>query len=90
MEGDRALIWRKSSYSGNNGGQCVEVAARDVVLVRDSKDPYGAMLEVAPEMWREFIGRVKNDAGGGSRRLGALRHRGGALNGVQPVAPLRG
>jgi hypothetical protein len=62
MEGDRALIWRKSSYSGNNGGQCVEIAARDVVLVRDSKNPRGPVLEVAPEMWREFIGHLKSDA----------------------------
>jgi hypothetical protein len=63
MEGDRALTWRKSSYSGNNGGQCVEVATRGVVLVRDSKDPHGMVLEVAPEMWREFIRDLKNNAG---------------------------
>ena len=25
MDGKRAITWRKSSYSGNNGGQCVEV-----------------------------------------------------------------
>lgn len=62
MEGDRALIWRKSSYSGNNGGQCVEVAARGVVLVRDSKNPCGAVLEVAPEKWREFIRQLKSEA----------------------------
>jgi hypothetical protein len=62
MAGDRALNWRKSSYSGNNGGQCVEVAARGVVLVRDSKNPHGPVLEVAPQMWREFIGRLKNNA----------------------------
>jgi hypothetical protein len=61
MEGDRALTWRKSSYSGNNGGQCVEVAVRDVVFVRDSKNPYGAILEVDPDMWRDFIERVKSN-----------------------------
>ncbi len=60
MEGDRALIWRKSSYSGNNGGQCVEVAARGIVLVRDSKNPQGLMLEVSPQKWREFIEQIKN------------------------------
>ena len=27
MEGNRAIAWRKSSYSGNNGGDCVEVGA---------------------------------------------------------------
>lgn len=62
MVGDRALTWRKSSYSGNNGGQCVEVAARGIVRVRDSKNPQGPVLEVAPEKWREFIRRVKNSA----------------------------
>jgi len=39
MDLDRAT-WRKSSYSGTNGGNCIE-AARDlpgVVAVRDSKD----------------------------------------------------
>ncbi|MFF0609175.1 DUF397 domain-containing protein [Nocardia tengchongensis] len=30
--------WRKSSYSGSNGGQCVEVAvASETVQIRDSK-----------------------------------------------------
>jgi hypothetical protein len=62
MEGDRALNWRKSSYSGNNGGQCVEAAARQVVLVRDSKNPHGPVLEVTPEMWHKFIMYLKNNA----------------------------
>jgi hypothetical protein len=37
-----AAGWRKSSHSGNNGGDCVEVAGnlRDAVAVRDSKDPW--------------------------------------------------
>ena len=63
MEGDRALSWRKSSYSGNNGGQCVEVATSGVVFVRDSKNPHGAVLEVPPQMWREFIAHLKVDVG---------------------------
>jgi hypothetical protein len=62
MDGDRALTWRKSSYSGNNGGQCVEVAARGAVFVRDSKNPHGPMLEVPPHIWREFIRHLKGDA----------------------------
>jgi Domain of unknown function (DUF397) len=63
MEDDRALIWRKSSYSGNNGGQCVEISAPGSVLVRDSKDPHGTVLEFAPQTWRKFAGQTKNDAG---------------------------
>lgn len=63
MEGKRVLSWRKSSYSGNNGGQCVEVAARGLIVVRDSKDPQGPVLEFTPESWRKFARHIKNDAG---------------------------
>lgn len=53
--------WRKSSYSGDNGGQCVEVAENlpGVVAVRDSKDPDGPALVFTPEEWRAFISGVK-------------------------------
>ncbi|TDC38826.1 DUF397 domain-containing protein [Actinomadura sp. KC345] len=43
----RNAKWRKSSYTGSNGGNCVELAeAADasVVAVRDSKDPDGPVL----------------------------------------------
>jgi len=60
MDENRTLTWRKSSYSGNNGGQCVEVAVSSVVFVRDSKDPHGQVLEITPEMWREFIRNLKH------------------------------
>jgi len=63
MEGSRALSWRKSSRSGNNGGQCVEVAASARVLVRDSKNPDGKRLAFTPQAWREFAKRVKNGTG---------------------------
>lgn len=63
MEGDRALTWRKPSYSGNNGGQCVEVATPGRVLVRDSKNPHGAVLEFTPETWRKFTDQTKGNAG---------------------------
>lgn len=59
MEGERSLSWRKSSYSGNSGGQCVEVAAPGPVLVRDSKDPHGAVLEFHPEAWRHFAEQTR-------------------------------
>lgn len=54
-------IWRKSSYSSGNGGQCVEVARNlpGVVAVRDSKDPEGGALVFTPEEWRAFIGGAK-------------------------------
>lgn len=54
-------LWRKSSYSGNGGGNCVEVAPNltDAVAVRDSKDPRGPVLAMAPAEWRDFIAEVK-------------------------------
>ncbi len=36
--------WRKSSYSGDNGGECVEVALAQAVLVRDTTDRDGPVL----------------------------------------------
>jgi hypothetical protein len=50
-------VWRKSSRSGGNGGDCVEVAGNlpDVVAVRDSKDPTGPVLTFSPAAWRAFI-----------------------------------
>ena len=53
--------WRKSSRSGDNGGACVEVARNlpRTVAVRDSKDPHGPVLTVAPAGWRDFIADVK-------------------------------
>jgi hypothetical protein len=53
--------WRKSSRSGNGGGECVEVAIRQpsAIAVRDSKDPHGPVLTVAPAGWRDFIADVK-------------------------------
>ena len=50
------MTWRKSSYSGGNGGDCVEVATvPDRVLIRDSKDESGPVLSVAPTEWRSFL-----------------------------------
>jgi hypothetical protein len=53
--------WRKSSYSGSNGGQCVEVARNlpGVVAVRDSKDPDGPSLVVTAGAWRAFLDGVR-------------------------------
>ncbi len=52
------LTWRKSSYSGAEGGECVEIAAtHDVVHIRDSKRPLDApALTVGHQAWARFIG----------------------------------
>jgi Domain of unknown function (DUF397) len=53
--------WRKSSYSGNGGGDCVEVARNlaGVVLVRDSKDQAGPALAFTYEAWSALVQGVK-------------------------------
>ena len=55
-----ALNWRKSSRSGNNGGDCVEVAdAASVVMVRDTKDRDGGTLAFTAEAWAAFTDTLK-------------------------------
>ncbi|MBA2806965.1 DUF397 domain-containing protein [Streptomyces sp. KM273126] len=54
------LEWFKSSYSGNDGPECVEVAiahatALTTVHVRDSKDRDGARLAFAEGAWAQFV-----------------------------------
>jgi len=53
--------WHKSTCSGDNGGNCVEVARNlpNVVAVRDSKNPHGPALTVESAGWRAFIADVK-------------------------------
>ena len=50
--------WKKSSYSGSEAN-CVEVAVRDRVVVRDTKDRSGLVLRFTPAAWREFAGHIK-------------------------------
>lgn len=54
-------VWKKSSRSGNGGGNCVEVATNlpGLIAVRDSKNPNGAALAFTPSEWRAFLGGVK-------------------------------
>jgi hypothetical protein len=52
-------IWRKSSYSGDNGGECVEVASPGVVLVRDTTDRSGPVLTFTADVWRAFTATIK-------------------------------
>ncbi|MFB4304623.1 DUF397 domain-containing protein [Actinomadura sp. GTD37] len=55
--------WRISTYSGAGNNSCVEVALSvpGVVGVRDSTDPGGPVLVVAPSAWRALTSRIKND-----------------------------
>lgn len=50
------LHWLKSSYSGGEGGACVEVATCAATIhVRDSKNTEGPMLTFAPTSWASFV-----------------------------------
>ncbi|WSJ91449.1 DUF397 domain-containing protein [Streptomyces sp. NBC_01304] len=55
--------WRKSSYSGGEAGQCVEVAdvieSHEGIAVRDSKHPTGPALMLPPASFAAFIGNVR-------------------------------
>jgi hypothetical protein len=47
--------WFKSSYSGSEGDNCVEVAAHHAaVLIRDSKDTQKRPLSVSLGAWSAF------------------------------------
>ncbi|MEU4235660.1 DUF397 domain-containing protein [Nonomuraea sp. NPDC026600] len=54
--------WRKSTRSGSDGGNCVEVAELSGGHrgVRDSKNPTGPALIFTPGEWDAFIGGVKD------------------------------
>ncbi|MEV8404669.1 DUF397 domain-containing protein [Streptomyces niveus] len=54
-----ALEWFKSSYSGDEGGNCVEVAAHPTAVhVRDSKVTEGPVLTLTPAAWSAFTSDI--------------------------------
>ncbi|MFI8946989.1 DUF397 domain-containing protein [Streptomyces sp. NPDC053750] len=53
------LLWVKSSYSGAEGGDCVEVAADTAVVhIRDSKAAAGPVIRVSRTAWAGFVGEA--------------------------------
>jgi hypothetical protein len=53
--------WQKSSRSGPNCDNCVEVAFVDgVIAVRDSKRPGGPVLLFTQDEWDAFVGGAKD------------------------------
>ncbi|WP_328459822.1 DUF397 domain-containing protein [Actinoplanes sp. NBC_00393] len=55
-------VWHKSTRSGGNGGDCVEVAINlpGIVAVRDTKDPDGAALVFTHSEWVAFLAGVRD------------------------------
>ncbi|MFF2367040.1 DUF397 domain-containing protein [Streptomyces sp. NPDC058122] len=56
--GGPELPWRKSTYSdSSNSSECVEIAPTPTTIhIRDSKNPGGARLAMAPAAWTAFVG----------------------------------
>ncbi|MEU0682058.1 MULTISPECIES: DUF397 domain-containing protein [Streptomyces] len=56
------LAWFKSSYSGTEGGECLEVAAATTgVHIRDSKTAVGPVLTVSRDAWAGFVGLASSE-----------------------------
>jgi len=54
------MEWRKSTYSGANGGDCVETAsAAGAILVRDTTNRAGVTLTIAAPAWQTFISGIR-------------------------------
>ena len=54
-------IWRKSTYSGTDGGDCVELAALPAELgIRDGKNPERGHLALSGRRAAAFLARVKS------------------------------
>lgn len=60
MESNDVDPWRKSTYSSNGGGNCVEVGQRDgSIMVRDTKDAgQGPVIKISPAEFRSLVARV--------------------------------
>jgi hypothetical protein len=57
------IAWRKSSYSGSNGGACVEVGTLGPAIgVRDSNHPNGPQLAFPAATWKAFTNQLKVSA----------------------------
>lgn len=55
--------WRKSSYSGSTGGECLEIAeAPHLVAVRDSKDVTRPALHLSRPAFATFVAAAARDA----------------------------
>jgi hypothetical protein len=57
------MNWRRASFSGSYGQNCVEVANLPrAVAVRDSKNPDGPKLTFTPAGWQAFTNRMRRRA----------------------------
>jgi Domain of unknown function (DUF397) len=90
MEDNIKPGWRTSSYTGNGGGNCVEVADQPArVLVRDTKDRTGPALRFSPDAWRAFIAQLKRSLT--TERIGiSAAIRGRSFHNERPLRRTKG
>ncbi|MCQ4207567.1 DUF397 domain-containing protein [Streptomyces longispororuber] len=55
---DGNATWVTSSYSNDQGGECVEVRLTPVIGVRDSTRPTGGSLDLSADVWASFLTMV--------------------------------
>ncbi|MFI1710615.1 DUF397 domain-containing protein [Streptomyces griseoruber] len=69
--------WIKSSHSGDNGGNCIEVSPDfpAVVPVRDSKTPDGPILLIPRSAWAVFVAEVRAFPDGPGADEDAIKRR---------------
>lgn len=59
MEDKIMNSWRKSSYSSNGGGECIETASNSgTVMVRDTTNRDGGMLSFGAAAWSMFVSQL--------------------------------
>ncbi|MFF1696635.1 DUF397 domain-containing protein [Streptomyces sp. NPDC058257] len=55
------VVWFKSTYSGSNETECVEVAVKNTqVFIRDSKRPTDKQFRVDPGAWAGFVAAIRD------------------------------
>jgi hypothetical protein len=60
-DNEQTLDWRKSTRSDTHG--CMEIALDGgMVLVRDSKRPYGPILSISPRAWAALLAQVRSSS----------------------------
>ena len=63
MDPVASLRWRKSTHSGSNGGGCLETASHHShVLIRDTRDRTGPVLQFSRAAWHRFIDEIKRQS----------------------------
>ncbi|MFF0445485.1 DUF397 domain-containing protein [Streptomyces sp. NPDC004609] len=74
MTPNGSVRWIKSSYSSQEGGNCLEWAptyaqGHSTVAIRDSKNPHAPSLTLEASAWSPFVYAIKNGGLSGTEAL---------------------